>query len=147
MTADIQFFKEENKDFYDWGVTPQGDFITKESFDTAILYSIFGERRASQSEVAAPQFRRGWVGNEGQDFENGSKLWLYEQSRITRTVLNSINSSALDALRWFVNDGLLQNIEANTTLQNGAVVIEITLYRFNSKVERKFFELWNNTGV
>ncbi len=132
---------------YDITIDSDGDILTDDFFDTSMLYSLFGEKRADQSEVAEPQLRRGWIGNEGTDFENGSKLWLFEQARLTRTNLNGIEDEASKSLQWLIDDGYLVSIdEVNTTVKNGIVSLEIIFRRSRSKVERRFYELWQNTG-
>ena len=131
---------------YDFQIDTNGDIKTADFFDTSILYSLFGERRANGDEVIEPQRRRGWIGN-GPDFENGSKLWLFEQSRLTRDILNRIEDEARKALQWLVDDGYavaIDNTVANVS--NGQVVLEVTIRRSRDKIDRKFYELWSLTG-
>ena len=122
------------------------DFTTEDSFDSAILYSFFGERRASDSEVLISQYRRGWIGNLTEDYENGSKTWLLYQARLTRDTLNRFNTEALNGWIWLVNDNLLKDITVETDFVNGAAGLVADFVRFDSLVDRKFFPLWDNTG-
>ena len=129
---------------YDFSLE-DGDIKTAEFFDTAIIYSLFGERRASPNEVVVPQLRRGWIGNDG--FENGSKLWLLSQARLTRSVLNRIEDEAAKALQWLVDDGYAVSIDPPiATLSSGRVDLNVIIRRSRDKVVRKFFTLWENTG-
>ena len=133
---------------YDITFDTDGDILTDDFFDTSLLYSLFGERRADPSEVVESQLRRGWIGSEGKDFENGSKLWLFSQARITRTNLNRIEDEARKALQWLVDDGFVVSVdEVTATAKNGTVTLEIVIRRSRSSVERRFFELWQNTGI
>jgi len=133
---------------YDITFDTDGDILTDDFFDTSLLYSLLGERRADSSEVVEPQLRRGWIGNEGKDFENGSKLWLFYQARVTRTNLNRIEDEARKSLKWLVDDGYAVSIdEITATVNNGSVGLEVIIRRSRSKVERRFFELWQNTGI
>lgn len=133
---------------YDISIDTNGDILTDDFFDTSLLYSLLGERRANASEVVDPQLRRGWIGSEGKTFENGSKLWLFEQARVTRTNLNRINDESRKALQWLVDDGLAVSIdEITSTVKNGKITLSITIRRSRSKVERRFFDLWQNTGI
>ena len=133
---------------YDISIDSFGDIATADSFDTAILVSLLSDRRADASEVAQSERRRGWIGNEstpGQ--EMGSKLWLYEQSRATRTVLNAIAGVARDALEWLVEDDFavaLSDVEVAVTPTG--MTLAITIRRPNSQVDRRFFTLWDCTG-
>jgi len=146
MTNDAVLKIDPLSQFYDLSIDSSGDIETSDFFDTSILYSIFGEKRASPDEVVEPQLRRGWIGNTA-DFENGSKLWLFSQERITRDVLNRIQDEAAKSLQWLVNEGFAVSINRVTaTLSKGKVQLEITISRSRDKVDRKFFTLWENTG-
>jgi len=48
---------------YDINIDAQGDIETADFFDTSILYSLFGERRANKDEIVDASLRRGWIGN------------------------------------------------------------------------------------
>lgn len=146
MTTDLLVKISENG-YYDVSLDSDGDFNSGDFFDTSILYSIYGEARASESEISIAENRRGWIGNEGQDRENGSKIWLYYQARLSRETFNGIRSAAEQSLKWLVDDGYLKDIEISASLQNGFVNLSIVLYRYNSPAERRYYNLWENTGV
>lgn len=133
---------------YDISLDADGDILTDDFFDTSLLMSLLGEKRADSSEVVEPQLRRGWIGNEDKDFENGSKLWLFEQARVTRSNLNRIEDEARKALQWLVDDGFAVSVdEVTATVKNGRVTLEIVIRRSRSQVDRRFFDLWQNTGI
>lgn len=134
---------------YDIQIGPDGDVLTEDSLDTAILVSLLTDRRANQSEVPDPMKRRGWIGNEltpGQEI--GSKLWLFDQARLSRTGLNEIEGAAIEALQWLVEDGIAVAISgARATVSGtGSVFLEVTIERSQSVTDKRLFELWNNTG-
>lgn len=133
---------------YDITIDTDGDILTEDFFDTSLLYSLLGERRADPSEVVEPQLRRGWIGSEDKEFENGSKLWLFEQARVKRSNLNRIEDEARKSLQWLVDDDLVVSVdEVTTTVKNGKITLEIVIRRSRSQVERRFFVLWQNTGL
>lgn len=134
-----------NNGLYDFQLDDNGDIKTADMFDTAVLMSIFCERRASSSEVPNSNQRRGWIGNESYDdgFENGSKFWLYEQARMTRTMLNGVETAIANGLRWFIEDGIATDITVAAEF-NG---LTVEIKRPNSNVDKRYYELWNNTGV
>lgn len=135
-------------DNFDLQIGDDGDIVTADFFDTAILMSVFCERRASPSEVPQSERRRGWIGNESTpDFEIGSKLWLYYQARVTRSILSGLESVILAGLQWMVDDGIAESIEVNAELSGGRVVVDIPTKRPSSKVERRYYALWENTGI
>lgn len=135
-------------DNFDLQIGADGDIVTADFFDTAILMSIFCERRATPSEVPESERRRGWIGNESTPgFEIGSKLWLYYQARVTRSILSGLESVILAGLQWMIDDGIAESIEVNAELSGGRVVVDIPTKRPSSKVERRYYDLWENTGT
>lgn len=133
---------------YDFQIDADGDIKTTDFFDTAILMSLWCERRANSSDMPINNTRRGWIGNESfENFENGSKLWLYEQARITRDTLNGIETAVSNGLQWFIDEGIATNIEVSTELQNSKILLLVIIERPNSNVDRRYYELWNNTGL
>ncbi|OGO02359.1 MAG: hypothetical protein A2Y72_02200 [Chloroflexi bacterium RBG_13_53_26] len=140
MGADAILYADDE---YDFRLDANGDIATADQLDTALLMSLFCERRAAESEMPVPELRRGWIGNVATpDFEIGSKLWLYEQARITRTTLNGITAEALAGLNWLVEDGIAESVIVNTTIAG----LTVTLTRQNSEVSTQFYKLWEGTG-
>lgn len=133
---------------YDISINSEGDIATADFFDTALEMSIHCERRATASEVPQSHRRRGWIGNESTPgFEIGSKMWLYQQSRLTRTTLNGIETAVRNGLQWLVDDGYAVNVEPSVNLKDGVVTLIIKIFRTSSPVELRQFKLWDNTGV
>jgi phage gp46-like protein len=148
MTTDILMTPDTNGD-YDISLDESGDIANGDFFDTSLLYSIFGERRALSSEVPTSSRRGGWIGNEFEDYENGSKIWLYYQESLTRTIINKIESEAINSLQWLLDDDFaVGTINATGTMTNeSSISLLIDIKRTNSEVEQRYFELWNNTGI
>lgn len=144
-----EVFVRETTAKWDISLDSSGDILTEDFFDTAILVSLFAERRASESEVPLSHLRRGWIGNESfdNDFEIGSKIWLFEQARTTRDTMNGITAAAVEGVQWFINKGYAKNIDVATVLVNGEVNLQVDIFRPNSKVDRRFYDLWNASGV
>lgn len=146
MPSDAVLTVAPSSGLYDFSIDQNGDIKTEEFFDTSLLYSIYGERRASPDEVVEPQLRRGWIGNS-EEFENGSKIWLLSQARLTRSNLNRLQDEAKKAIQWLVDDGyavLIDNVTATVT-DNG-VLLDVTIRRSRDKIDRRFFKLWEQTG-
>jgi len=134
--------------FYDVSFDEEGDIATDDFFDTAVIVSLGAEKRASAEEVPNSELRRGWIGNESTpNFEIGSKNWLYEQARQTRTTLNGLNTSSNNALDWMRESGVVVELNLNALFANkDGVGIQIDADRSGSRVS-KFYPLWNNTGI
>ena len=145
MTTDAVLQKDQSTGLYDLTIDDNGDINTADFFDTAILYSLHGERRASPDEVVEPQLRRGWIGNG--DYENGSKIWLLSQARLTRTTLNRLQDEAEKALQWLVDDAHAVAIsDVTATLSQGVVLLNIVIQRSRDQVVNKSYTMWENTG-
>jgi phage gp46-like protein len=143
---DIKLEKDSD-DIYDISFT-NGDFTLVQGFETALQMSIYCERRASESEVPVPKYRRGWWGNitsDIPDFEIGSKLWLLYQSRKTNTTLNFAKTYAYDGLSWLIEDNFLDKIDVNASFINNGLTVNVSLLRSNNVVLTESYELWTNT--
>lgn len=92
-----------------------GDFETTDGLETAIVVSLFSDRRAYAEEVADPMKRRGWIGDLVSDVPNdrhGSGLWLYEQSRSRQETVVGVRNEANQALQWMIQERLLLSTTA-----------------------------------
>lgn len=146
MATDV--ILNEDKGYYDFQWTESGDLSTAQTLDTFILMSIFEEVRATPAEVPEANRRRGWIGNESTpDFQQGSKAWLFEQERVTGTVLAELGQVVRNGLQVLIDEQIARSVDVETPfLRNGIVCVFINLGRDGSRVDRRFFELWNNTG-
>ena len=83
MAIDIQFVQDEDGD---WDIDfENGDFKLTDGLDTALYLSIFGEKRATSSEVAIPELRRGHFTNEFSSVENyqiGNTAWIEKSPQV-----------------------------------------------------------------
>lgn len=145
MTTDVKLNKD--KDYWDFEWTAAGDISTDQSLDTAILMSTLCEVSASPSEVANNLLRRGWIGNESTpDFEQGSKSWLFEQERTTGSTLSDLGPVVRNGYQWMIDDIIATGVQVEQPfLKSGSVVTFINMLRDGSPVDRRFFEIWNNT--
>ena len=97
---------------------PNGDFVTTNGEDSALLVSLFSDRRAHADEVANTMHRRGWIGDLVSDVlgdRHGSGLWLYEQRRLTPEVASGIRTEAEQALTWMVEQSLVKSVSAEVS--------------------------------
>lgn len=146
MTTDV--ILNTSKGYYDFDWTEAGDISTAETLDTYILMLLFEEVRATPAEVPQSNKRRGWHGNEATPgFEQGSKAWLFEQERVTGTVLSELGVVIRNALQKAIDDGIAESVDVETPfLQNNKVCVRIGIGHDGSRVDNLFFELWDNTG-
>jgi len=136
--------------FFDININSNGDLEVDDNFDTAILMSLFVDRRADASEVPIPENRRGWWGDtvsEVEDDQTGSKLWLFDQSRLTNIEQNRLEDEAFDACLWFVQDNYLESINVTSTKIDLGIKLIIDFKIKNSVSESRAYQLWLDTGT
>lgn len=135
-----------NSDF-DIQIDSEGDILTEDFFDTSLKMSIYCEQRALESEMPASHLRRGWIGNLAEpDFEIGSKLWLLYQAKKTAETANGVKTAIENCLKWLVADQYAVGYTVKTIITDASVSALVEIERSSSKVEKRLFELWNNTG-
>lgn len=137
------------RETFDIEIAADGDIKTEDSFDTAITIALLTDRRADPSEMLPSERRRGWIGNEHTPgFEMGSKLWLFEQARLTATVVSDFEAEVVAALNTLVDEGLAEAIRsADLEVTTSGVRLTVTILRDHSPAEKRYFEFWNKTGV
>jgi len=132
---------------FDIQIGDDGDIVTADQLDTAILVSLFSDRRAEAHQAPVPRMRRGWVGDlEDPSYPIGSWLWLLDQSRVTRTLASQGADYAEAALRWMVDDGIALAISADAVVDATSLGLRVTLERPNARSETRYVSLWDNTG-
>ena len=130
---------------FDIGYGEDGDFLTTRGFDTALKMSILCEQRADAEEVSVPRLRRGWIGNLDQSSPNGSKVWLYDQTRRVQSTLNGIRDAAQNGLEW-IRENHADTVEVDVTFTTQGVLIKPHVAVGNMPVESVSIELWKFTG-
>jgi len=134
--------------YYDLGFD-NGDLYSTDGFTSALLMSIFCERRAKPSEVAPPEKRRGWWGNAFlgfADFEMGSKLWLLSQARADQNSLNNSITYVNNALKWLIDDKYVDKVIVGAEYDSqNRLLLAIQLLIGQDIVLNKGFRLWQNT--
>lgn len=127
--------------------TENGDLKKTDSLDTAIYISLFGEKRASISQVSEPTLRGGHFSNEFSEvpgYEEGCLFWLYtSQATLTDKVLAKINDSVRNGLKWMVEDKIITKVNSVVTKVNGGVNIEVNIKNGFEK-DSKYYNLFVN---
>ncbi len=96
--------------------TDGADLASEDGLKTAILLSLFTDRRAEADDLPDGEVdRRGWWGDSlAEDgFRLGSLLWTLRREKQTTEVLRKAERHSRDALAWMVEDGVLRKAEAD----------------------------------
>ncbi len=137
-----------NKGYHDIGFT-NGDFTLTQGLETALLMSVYCEKRADASEVPASEMRRGWWGNlvlGYGDYEIGSKLWELEQARKDNVTLGLTKTYTVDGFQWLIADNLAKEIKVDSSFIVNGIQIEIDIVISQNKTISESYELWQNTN-
>lgn len=132
-------------------IIENGDFKLTGGIETALLVSLFSDRRAYADEVPNPLNRRGWIGDIVADEpgdKHGSGLWFYEQSRLITDVENGVRDEAEKSLRWTVTDQLANFVDVKTAKHPGnrRLTINIKLTALNGGVSSHAYDVVQSTN-
>lgn len=118
MQTDIRINWDVDLSEGDFGLTiNQGDLDTDEGIETAIIISLFTDRRADDDDILPNNNntdKRGWWGDQiSPEVENdqiGSRLWLLERSKTENSVLIKAKIYIEESLQWLIDDGIASKI-------------------------------------
>jgi phage gp46-like protein len=113
---------------------------------TAVLISIFSDREANPDDRIPDGSGdpRGWVGDLGQDYKIGSRLWLLNRAKQTGETLARAQDYIAEALQWLIDDGVVAKfdilVEWTRRSQLGAQVVA---YKGDGTTEAlNFLSVW-----
>jgi len=131
--------------------TGNQDLETDDSLETAVVISLFTDRRAKiDDELPDPNNpdRRGWWGDlvspvvEGDQI--GSRLWLLNREKTLETVLVRAKEYAEESLKWLLEDGVAVKVVAETERQglvgNDRLALKVEIYKIDGTNEAYNFE-------
>jgi phage gp46-like protein len=133
-----------------------GDFTRDAGLETAVIVSLFTDRKAEpDDELPDPNSseRRGWWGDltipdlpSGGD-KYGSKLWLLERSKTTPEVIAKAKQYIEEALDWLVEDGVAFRVEVEVerqgTVGSDVLAFHVKIHRGdNDIVVLNFSDQW-----
>lgn len=154
--ADARFtdvvLKRDADGIYDLALDgPTSDLATTQGYETALMCSLFSDRRAAADEVGDPFKRRGWIGNLVADTPGdnyGSGLWLYEQRRGTQEVCTALAQEARTSLSWMIDESLVSTVSPTFTYDPAKrrMVLNIVESAIQGGVLRRTFEIWDATA-
>jgi phage gp46-like protein len=126
---DLKLIYEDDR--FDLAGITAGDLAADDGLETAVIVSLFTDRRASRAELPVGQTgRRGWWGDEIGDADPiGSKLWLLHREKQLPEVAARAREYAREALEWLIDDGIAESVEVGAEIMSNGVLglsIEIT---------------------
>lgn len=138
-----------------------GDLLAEAGLQTAVLISLFTDRRADPEDVLPPGAdRRGWwadwysdevidqivagVGIAPPD-RIGSRLWQLSREKQLPAVLIRAQDYAAEALAWLVDDGVAASVDVTAeVVARGILGLGIAITRPDGTVQNlKFYYAWS----
>lgn len=96
--------------------TGNGDLISGDDLQSAIIISLFTDRRAHNDDDYEDEHRRGWWADTGTDGFIGSRLWLLRRQKLTTKVARKAEDYVREALAWMITDGVVPDIQIRTQI-------------------------------
>ena len=130
-----------------------GDLVREEGLVTAVLISLYTDRRASKDdEIDNQNDKRGWWGDLAPETGDriGSKLWQYERSTSSQSNITKIKQAIENCLQWMIDDGVAKKIivslEKFGEAGNYRLGAAISIYKSDgTETTVKFDDLWEAT--
>ena len=136
---------QDNQGYFDIEINEDTkDFSSVDGMETAYLYQLFCDRRATKADIGSPRQRQVWIGDilTKPDYESGSLLHLKTGSRATPSDYLEAANYAKEAMKYFVNIRSAKEVTAEVIGNNISGVIKLendNTIRYNN--------LWRSTGA
>ncbi len=112
-------------------VLKNADIALDDSLGTAVIVSLFTDRRALDSDVlpsGTGTDKRGWWGDSFNERPIGSRLWLLGREKQLSTVLHRAKSYAEEALAWLLDEKLVKTLTVTASVpEDGWLLLSISL--------------------
>lgn len=147
----IEITRSSQGDTFDFALS-NSDLKLDEGLRTAVIISLFTDRRVTKDEVLLGQAQRGWWADTLEEIEGdkwGSKLWLLERAKQTTLTLTQAVEYAKEALQWMIDDELADKIDVEASYPiNGFLSLSVMIQKPNGeKLNYAFDKEWKIEGA
>lgn len=125
-----------------------GRLATDAGLTTAVLVSIFTDRRAEADDPLDPLAddgdRRGWVGDllEEPGDRWGSRLWLLARAKLTEETRLLVEQYVAESLSWAIDKGVADRVDVKATIvPTQTISVAVQMFRGASPLARWDF-IW-----
>lgn len=109
-------------------VLEAGDIKLDHGLRTAVLVSLFTDRRAADDEGGAQDRRGYWADTEADRW--GSFLWRLPREKVTAETLNQAREYGFQALEWLIEDGIAEEVVVEAErVADGSVGLRVEIVR------------------
>ena len=128
------------------------DLASDRGLETAVLLSLFTDRRAQPDDVPPsgdPADRRGWWADQFAAVEGdliGSRLWLLDRSVNSHETVRRAEEYVREALAWLIEDRVVSTIDVQIETTAQSLLIGVALQRpGRDAVSFRFAHVWDAT--
>lgn len=132
---------------------PLGTLEFDEGLETAVVISLFTDRRAEPGDIENPEDRRGWWGDTFPDIPEdkiGSRLWLLGRAKTTEETLELAKLYDEEALAWLLEDRVASRVTATPFFQDRGAGQKILCHRIEivrpDQPAVRFIRTWDETA-
>lgn len=127
-----------------------GDLVAGNDVETAVLLSLFTDRRADVTDTlpdvptGGVADRRGWWGDTGATSPIGSRLWLLDRAKGPLQVAQQAEDYAREALQWLLDDGIVARFDISAAWSApSTLLLTVVAYRSDgTRVSSLSTSLW-----
>lgn len=142
----MDFYIDYDGEKFDFKIE-NNDIKTDDGLRSAVIISLFTDRRAGAEEVPAEDpDRRGWWGDMVPELKGdqiGSKLWLLAREKQTEETRKRFQEYAQEALAWMIEDNLAQSVTVEAEwISQGFLALKVSIQQPKGTVAFKFKINW-----
>jgi phage gp46-like protein len=127
-----------------------GDLATEEGLQTAVILSLFTDRRAEPEDRLpdGTNDRRGYWVDVYNDRPLGSRLWLLFREKEQEEVLRRAKVYAEEALAWLVEDEIAESVEVEARhVRRDTLGLRVVIRQGDRQVlERQYDYVWRDAA-
>lgn len=126
------------------------DLASDRGLETAVILSLFTDRRAEDDDVPPSGDERDRRGSWMDEFaavegdRMGSRMWLLDRSKRTNETARKCEEYVREATAWMIEDSVVESIGVETELTATALLYAVTLHRpGRSPLSLRFAHAWD----
>ncbi len=127
------------------------DLASDRGLETAVILSLFTDRRASDDDKPPSgdaRDRRGWWADQFARVagdRHGSRLWLLDRAKLTHETSLQAKEYAREALAWMIEDRVASSIDLVVELTDRALLIAVGVNRpGRDSITYRFARSWDH---
>lgn len=122
------------------------DLARDDGLETAVIISLFTDRRATPEQLPAGTSAddlRGYWGDVGSNDQTGSHLWLLSREKQTPQTLARAQQYCREALAWLMEDRIATRVEVGAAyVATGWMQIDIAIDRPDGLIQYRYNYEW-----